>query len=91
MKNIPKFKNDEEENEFWSENDSNEFIDWSKADNVKFYELKPTTRSISIRLPETMLFNIKQEANKLDIPYQSLLKIFISEGLENRRNVNITH
>ncbi len=91
MKKIPKFKNEAEENEFWANNDSSEFIDWSKANKVSFHQLKPTAKSISLRLPETMLYNIKQEAHKLDIPYQSLLKIFISEGLESRRKINIVN
>ncbi|MBM2814491.1 MAG: hypothetical protein HW421_1253 [Ignavibacteria bacterium] len=86
MKRIPKFKNDDEEMEFWDKNDSTEFIDWKNAKIVTFQNLKPTSRSISIRLPEILLVKLKQEANKLDIPYQSLMKIIINDGL-NRRSL----
>jgi len=89
MKKIPKFDNEAQENEFWAENDSTNFIDWSKAKNIKFPELKPTAKSISIRLPESLLLNLKQEANKMDIPYQSLMKILITEGLDKRRGIRV--
>ena len=88
MKKIPKFENENEESKFWEENDSTEFIDWNNAENIIFSKLKPTSRSISIRLPEYMLARLKQEANKLDLPYQSLLKVMINDGLDRRQGIS---
>lgn len=82
LKPIPKFKNEDEEREFWATHDSTEYIDWSKAKEVIFPNLKPTTKSISLRLPEYLLARIKQLANARDVPYQSLMKIFLAERIE---------
>jgi predicted DNA binding CopG/RHH family protein len=82
-KKIPKFKNEAEERLFWQEHDSSEYIDWSDAEEVVFSRLKPTTRTISIRLPESMIEELKLLANKRDVPYQSLLKIFLSERIDS--------
>jgi len=79
---IPKFKSEAEERLFWQKHDSSEYIDWSDAKNVVMPKLKPSTRSISIRLPESMIEELKVLANKRDVPYQSLLKIFISERID---------
>ncbi len=79
---IPIFKNEEEERVFWEQNDSSEYIDWSEAEEVIFSRLKPSTRTITIRLPELMIEELKLIANKRDIPYQSLLKIFLAERIE---------
>lgn len=79
LKQIPKFKNEKEEAEFWSSHDSTEYIDYSKAKRASFPHLKPSTRTISIRLPESLIEHIKQLANKRDVPYQSLIKIFLAE------------
>lgn len=84
MKSIPQFNNINQESEFWRKEDSTDFIDWSNAEITFFTDLKPTTKSISPRLPESMLAQLKQKANKQDIPYQSLIKMFISEGLERK-------
>ncbi len=86
-KNIPQFKNEFEERSFWQQNDSKDYIDWSEAEEVALPKLKPSTKTISLRLPESMLEELKILANKRDIPYQSLLKIFLSERihLEQRR------
>jgi predicted DNA binding CopG/RHH family protein len=81
-KKIPKFKSEAKERLFWQEHDSSEYIDWSDAENVVMPKLKPSTRSISIRLPESMIEELKVIANKRDVPYQSLLKIFISERID---------
>ena len=81
-KKMPKFKSEAEERLFWQEHDSSEYIDWSDAENVIMPKLKTTTRSISIRLPESMIEELKVIANKRDVPYQSLLKIFISERID---------
>lgn len=82
LKSIPKFKTIKEEAEFWSTHDSTDYIDWSKAQNTIFPNLKPSTESISIRLPSSLLANIKTLANKKDVPYQSLMKIFLSEKIK---------
>ena len=81
-KKIPEFKSDAEERLFWQKQDSSEYIDWSDVENVVMPKLKPSTRSISIRLPESMIEELKVIANKRDVPYQSLLKIFISERID---------
>lgn len=83
MKKIPKFKNEAEERLFWQQNDSSDYIDWSEAEEAVFSKLKPSTRTISIRLPESMLEELKLLANKRDVPYQSLLKIFLSERIDS--------
>jgi predicted DNA binding CopG/RHH family protein len=84
MKNvIPKFKNENKERVFWSKHDSTEYIDWKKAKRVVLPNLKPSVKTISIRLPEMMLEELKLLANKRDIPYQSLLKVFLSERLKD--------
>jgi predicted DNA binding CopG/RHH family protein len=82
-KKIPKFKNEVEERLFWQQHDSSDYLDWSDAEEVVFSRLKPTTRTISIRLPETMIEELKLLANKRDVPYQSLLKIFLSERIDS--------
>ncbi|MBA3037938.1 MAG: hypothetical protein FP814_15795, partial [Desulfobacterium sp.] len=80
---IPKFNNEAEERRFWLNNDSSEYIDWSDAEEAVFSRLKPTTKTISIRLPESMIEELKLLANKRDVPYQSLLKIFLSERIDS--------
>jgi predicted DNA binding CopG/RHH family protein len=82
LKKLPKFKNDREEFKFWSTHDSTDYIDYSKANRVLFANLKPSTRTISIRLPESLIGHIKVLANKRDIPYQSLLKMYLIEKVE---------
>jgi len=81
-KKIPKFKSEVEEHNFWQKQDSSEYLDWSDAEEVILPRLKPSTRKISIRLPVSMLEKLKVLANKRDVPYQSLLKIFLSERIE---------
>ena len=81
MKKIPKFSSEAEERRFWQSHDSTEFIDWSKAETTVLPELRPSTRSISLRLPESMLEQIKLLAHKRDVPYQSLVKIYLAERL----------
>jgi len=82
FKKIPKFRSEAEERSFWQKNDTSDFIDWKKAERISFPNLKPSVRSISLRLPESMLNDLKVIANKKDIPYQSLMKIFISEKIK---------
>jgi predicted DNA binding CopG/RHH family protein len=81
-KPIPKFQNEDEEREFWASNDSSDYIDWKKARRLTFPNLKPSTRTISVRLPESLLDDLKTLANKRDVPYQSLLKIFLAKRIE---------
>jgi predicted DNA binding CopG/RHH family protein len=85
MKKVPEFKNEAEEFEFWSTADSTEYIDWSKAQRVKFVKLKPTLRTISVRLPVSMVEDLKILANQRDVPYQSLLKVFLAERLQREK------
>ena len=80
-KKIPVFKNEEEEREFWAVNDSSDYVDWIKAKRTVFTNLKPSTKTISLRLPEHILDEIKMLARKRDVPYQSLIKIFLKERL----------
>jgi len=76
---IPKFKSEREERSFWAKRDSADFIDWSKAKRAKFPNLQPSTRTISLRLPQMLIDELKILAHKRDIPYQSLLKSFLAE------------
>jgi len=78
---IPTFKNETEERLFWEKNDSLEYIDISKAKAVRFPNLKKTTKSISIRLPVDMIDALKVKANSMDVPYQSLIKMMLNDGL----------
>lgn len=82
LKKIPTFKNEDAERGFWATHDSTDYIDWSKAERVIFPNLKPSTQSISLRLPKYLLARIKELANKKDVPYQSLMKIFLAEKVE---------
>lgn len=83
MKNkIPKFKNEEEERAFWATHDSVDYIDWKKGKRAIFPKLRPSVRSISIRLPEAMLEELRVLANKRDVPYQSLMKVFLAERIQ---------
>ena len=86
-KKIPEFKNEDEEREFWATRDSAEYIDWKKADHPTLSNLKPSVKKISLRLPESMLEELKLLANKRDVPYLSLLKIFLAERIEKELGV----
>lgn len=80
-KKIPAFVTEKEEREFWETHDSTEYVDWTQAKRVAFPNLKPTTQSISLRLPVSLLESIKSAANSKDVPYQSLIKIWLHEKL----------
>lgn len=82
-KTIPKFTNEAEERAFWEKHDSTEYLDWSKAQKVALPNLKPTTKTISLRLPQHLLDSIKAAANARDVPYQSLIKVWLKEKLQN--------
>jgi predicted DNA binding CopG/RHH family protein len=82
LKAIPDFKNVEEETAFWDEHDSSDYIDWSKAEKAVFPNLKLSTESISLRLPTPLLAHIKELANEKDVPYQSLMKVYLSDRVK---------
>ena len=86
-KDIPHFKSEDEEREFWEKQDSTEYIDWKNGKNVSFSNLKPSLKSISIRLPESMIEQLKVIANKKDVPYQSLVKIYLSEKVREEMQI----
>ena len=81
QKEIPTFSSEDSERDFWSRADSTEYIDWSRADRPVLPKLRPTLRTISLRLPETMIAELKALANKRDVPYQSLLKVFLADRI----------
>ncbi len=81
-KKVPKFKIEAEERKFWASQDSTEYVDWAKAKRVVLSKLKPSVKTISLRLPESMLEELKLIANKRDVPYQSLMKMFLAERIE---------
>lgn len=81
-KAVPKFKNEDTEREFWASHDSADYIDWRKGKRATLPNLRPSSQTISLRLPKPMLDRLKLLANKRDVPYQSLLKIFVAERLK---------
>ncbi len=81
-KKIPVFKNEEKERAFWAKADSSEYIDWAKAKSTAFPKLKPSTKTISLRLPEFILDELKILAHKRGVPYQSLIKNFLKDRIE---------
>lgn len=85
LKKIPDSKNEAEERSFWESHDSSEYLDWTQARPVSLPKLKPSTKTISLCLPETLLDRIKIEANERDMPYQSLIKAWLVEHLEECR------
>ena len=80
----PSFRSEDEERSFWEKHDSTEFVDWNEAVSVRFPNLKPSTTSISLRLPVGLLDRIKIAANKRDMPYQSLIKAWLAEKAGTR-------
>ena len=82
LKEIPTLKNEDKERKFWAENDSTDFIDWQTAESVVLPKLKPTTKTISLRISASMLAKIRLVANKRDVPYQSLIKSFLQERID---------
>jgi predicted DNA binding CopG/RHH family protein len=82
LKPIPQFADEKEEQLFWERNDSSDYLDWSKARKVVMPNLKPTTKTISLRLPQHLLDSIKSAAHARDVPYQSLIKVWLQEKLD---------
>jgi len=92
IKPIPNFASEDEERDFWANHDSTEFVDWSNARRLTLRNLKPSTKTISIRLPESLLDELKLLANRRDVPYQSLLKVFLAERVDKElhsRSLNV--
>lgn len=85
LKKIPIFKSEDAERDFWAEADSTEYVDWSKAKPMRFPLLRPSSTAISVRLPETLLTELKLLANEQDVPYQSLLKVYLAERVAAER------
>jgi predicted DNA binding CopG/RHH family protein len=90
LKTIPAFASEDEERAFWAKQSSTEYVDWSKAARVSFPNLKPSLKTISLRLPEALIADLKRIANKRDVPYQSLLKIFLAERVAQETRANTT-
>lgn len=84
-KQIPEFRSEQDERDFWAQQDSTGFIDWTAAQRRRFPNLKPSLRTISLRLPVSMIEDLKVLAHRRDVPYQSLLKVFLAERLERER------
>ena len=82
IKPIPNFASEDEERDFWANHDSTEFVDWTSARRLTLSNLKPSTKTISILLPESLLDELKLLANRRDVPYQSLLKVFLAERVD---------
>ena len=85
VKKIPKFKTEVEERAYWEKHDSSDYVNWKAAKSVFLPNLKPSTKTISLRLPENLLDSIKIEANKRDVPYQSLIKAWLSDDVKESR------
>lgn len=85
FKKIPMFKNEDEERDFWATADTSEYFDFDKAEEVSFPNLRPSVEPISIRLPTKLIADLKVLAYKRDVPYQSLLKIFLAERVEEEK------
>jgi predicted DNA binding CopG/RHH family protein len=86
LKPIPKFKSDEEAGEFWMTHDTTDYFDWSQARRITFPNLRPSTATISLRLPQSLLNELRILANERDVPYQSLLKVFLAERVAKERD-----
>ena len=84
LKPIPKFTSEAQERKFWETNDSTDYVDWSKAQRAVFPNLKPSTKTISLRLPQHLLDAIKSAANSRDVPYQSLMKVWLQEKVHGQ-------
>lgn len=86
FKVIPKFKSEDDERKFWNTHDSTEYVDWSKAMHVTFPNLRMTSKPITLRITISMLDRLKERANSLDVPYQSLMKVYLEQGLQKQLN-----
>ena len=89
-KEVPQFESEEEERAFWATHDSTEYVDWDEAETAVLPKLRPSTKTISLRLPETMLNELRLIANKQDVPYQSLIKMFLKERIDQELKYQVT-
>jgi predicted DNA binding CopG/RHH family protein len=89
-KELPQFESEEEERAFWATHDSTEYVDWDEAETAVLPKLKPSTKTISLRLPEMMLNELRLIANKQDVPYQSLIKMFLKERIDQELKYQAT-
>jgi predicted DNA binding CopG/RHH family protein len=87
LKPVPSFRSHEEAGEFWMKHDTTEYLDWSEARRVSFPNLRPSTATISLRLPQGLLDDLRALANQRDVPYQSLLKVYLSERVAKERRI----
>lgn len=85
-KEIPTFNNEEEEREFWANHDSVDYIDWERTEKIVFPNLKPSSKTISLRIPENILEELKMLAKKRDVPYQSLIKMYLKDRIDKELN-----
>ena len=85
VKKVPTFRTEQEEREFWETHDSSDYVDWTRAESASLSNLKPSTKTISLRLLEGLLDCIKIEVNKRDMPYQSLIKVWLAEDVKETR------
>ena len=88
LKKLPTFPSEAEERVFWEKHDSSDYVDWTKSEKVSMPNLKPSTKTISLRLPETLLDRIKIQANKRDMPYQSLIKVWLMEDVNQNQDID---
>jgi predicted DNA binding CopG/RHH family protein len=88
-KKLPEFKNEDAERKFWATADSTEYVDWQSAKRKNLVQLKPSLKTISLRLPVSMIEDLKVLANRRDVPYQSLLKVFLAERLARERQPRV--
>jgi predicted DNA binding CopG/RHH family protein len=88
LKPIPEFRTEAQERRFWETHDTSDYVDWSKARDASFPALKPTTTTISLRIPSGLLSELKILANKHDVPYQSLLKVLLAESVARQRGLS---
>ena len=88
MKQIPVFKNEDQEREFWATHDATDYFDESMKVDLDLSELKPTAKPITVRLPNTLIYDLKMIANKKDVPYQSLMKIMLAEAVKREYKTN---
>lgn len=88
LKEIPKFKSEAEERDFWAKENSTDYIDWDKSEISVLPKLKPTTKTISLRMSESMLNQIRLLANQRDVPYQSLIKMFLKDKINEELKSN---
>ncbi|OGR80152.1 MAG: hypothetical protein A3I11_05330 [Elusimicrobia bacterium RIFCSPLOWO2_02_FULL_39_32] len=89
LKELPKFKSEDEERRFWAKADSSKYFNWNKPERALFPNLKPTTESISLRVPKYLLAGIKELANAKDVPYQSLIKMYLVERVKKEMAIHL--